>query len=403
MLMQRVPYNRRTATATLIAAILVVPVILACNAGSAINQNLSRDCINGQCLTFTTWGQKIDASINQKAVGYSYIIMNHGLLVASHTFGQARTASDPPATPLTADMRANIASVTKTMTAVAALKLLAAKNVSVTSPIYPYLPHSWRLGANVKGITFAELLTHTSGIRDTQNPDTTYSALKTTMAQSIVLANKVPYYQNANFALFRIVIPYLNGFNDAGVADIGAATDQGYLTYMNSVYGNEFPVSCKLTSPNQQPVLSYPNPAGVTHGIDWGDWTDLCGGGGLQLSVNQMGIFLAHLMLGTYLPTSSNNPMETTLSTMEGKMYGWDYTWPPTHGTCVVKNGDLGGGNPFVPSLSTLYVDCPDTGLGFVGFANSTLPAMPAHNYGFVGALDDIVFQAYTASWQPQT
>jgi CubicO group peptidase (beta-lactamase class C family) len=129
----------------------------------------------------------------------------------------------------------------------------------------------------------------------------------------------------------------------------------------------------------------------------------LCGAGGLQLSVHDMGVFMAHLMLGTYLPKTSNNPNEVTLPTMVSKKYGWDYNWPATYGNCVVKNGDLGGGNPFVPIFSSLYVYCPDTGLGFVGLANSTLPFMATHNYGYPGALDDIVFQSYAASWKPQS
>jgi hypothetical protein len=115
-----------------------------------------------------------------------------------------------------------------------------------------------------------------------------------------------------------------------------------------------------------------------------------------------MGVFMAHLMLNTYLPASSNNSNETTLPEMASKMYGWDFTWTNTQGTCVMKNGDLGGGTPYVPTLSTLYIYCPDTGLGFVGFANSTLPVMANHKYGYSGALDDIVYQAYIASWKAQ-
>jgi len=365
-----------------------------------INQNLSHTCYNnGKCLTYMTWGQKIDATINQQAVGYAYIIVSNGLLMASNAYGKARRANDPPEAAMTLDARSNAASVTKTMTAVAGLKLLAGKNVSVNSGIGSYLPKSWQLGQGVIAITFAQLLTHTSGIRDTLNPDTSYVNLKGTMAQNILPANKVYKYQNANFALFRILIPYLNGFNDAGVQDLGAATDKLYLNYMNSVYGPDIPISCK---PGVNPVLSYPYPPGTTHGTDWDDWTDLCGGGGLQLTVHDMGVFMAHLMLGLYLPKASNNPNETTLPTMVSKMYGWDYTWPTTYGTCVAKNGDLGGGTPFVPILSSLFVYCPDTGLGFVGLANSTLPVMATNNYGFKGALDDIVFQAYTASWKPQ-
>lgn len=386
---------RRITTATFASAIVAASMSFGC---ATVNKNLSRTCYNGNCLVYTTWGQKIDSTINQQAVGYGYIIINNGLQMSSNAYGNARTANDPPAAAMALNARSNAASVTKTMTAVAALKLLAAKNVSVNSSIAPYLPGSWQLGQGVSAITFAQLLTHTSGIRDSLNPDTSYANLKATMAQAILPANKVYNYQNANFALFRILIPYLNGFNDAGVQDIAAATDSRYLTYMNGVYNPDISITCK---PGPNAVLSYPYPPGAAHGTDWSDWTDLCGAGGLQLSVQDMGVFIAHLMLGSYLPKTSNNPNETTLPQMVNNKFGWDYSWPATYGTCVAKNGDLGGGTPFVPILSTLFVYCPDTQLGFVGLANSTLPVMPTHNYGFNGALDDIVFQTYTASWSP--
>jgi CubicO group peptidase (beta-lactamase class C family) len=386
---------RRTTTGTLVSAIVAATMSFGC---ATVNKNLSRTCFNGNCMVYTTWGQKIDSTINQQAVGYGYIIIKDGLQMTSNAYGKARTANDPPAAAMTLNVRSDAASVTKTMTAVAALKLLAAKNVSVNSTIAAHLPASWQLGQGVSAITFAQLLTHTSGIRDPQNLGTSYAGLKAIMAQDIVPANKVYQYQNANFALFRILIPYLNGFNDAGVQDIGGATDTRYLTYMNSVYNPDISITCK---PGTNPVLSYPYPPGTTHGTDWGDWTDLCGGGGLQLSIQDMGVFVAHLMLGSYLPTTSNNPNQITLPQMVSNKYGWDYSWPSTYGNCVAKNGDLGGGTPFVPILSSLFVYCPDTQIGFVGLANSNLPVMPVHNYGFNGALDDIVFQAYTASWSP--
>lgn len=396
--MQNALSRKQLARTTLIFVIFVGTMIFGCDPAK-INQNLSRTCYNGNCLEYATWGQKIDSTINQQAVGYAYIIINNGLQETTNAYGKARNSNDAPETAMTLDLRSNAASVNKTMTAVAALKLLAAKNVSVTSSISPYLPKSWTLGQGVSAITFAELLTHTSGIRDTLSPDTSYANLKATMAQKILPANKVGNYQNANFALFRIMIPYLNGFNDTGVQDIAAATDQRYLDYMNSVYAPDIKITCK---PGVKPVLSYPYPPGSTHGTDWGDWTDLCGSGGVQLSVHEMGVFMAHLMLGSYLPKTSNNPKEVTLPMMVSKMYGWDYNWPATYGNCVVKNGDLGSGTPFVPILSSLYVYCPDTGLAFVGLANSTLPIMPTHSYGFSGSLDDIVFQSYTATWKPQ-
>jgi CubicO group peptidase (beta-lactamase class C family) len=362
-----------------------------------VNQNLGRTCFGNQCLTYTTWGANIDAIIDKQAVGYAYAILDHGLLVASNAFGEARTQADPPKSAMSLDGVSNAASVNKAMTATAALKLLAAKHVPVGSKMSAYLPSRWSLGKGVKDITFAELMTHASGIRDPNNHGKSFAGLQAILAQDIATADKVYDYENANFALFRILIPYLNGFNESGVQDIGAATDSRYQSYLRSVFVNGPPVTCKpATQP--LPVLSYQTASGS--GTDWGDWTDLCGGGGLQLSVNQMGTFMAYLMTGVFLPTTSSDPNTTTLPGMVSKMYGWDYNYPADHGNCVVKNGDLGTGNPFVPYLSTLYVYCPDTGLALVALANSTLPFQTPHSYGYSGALDDIVYKAYTQSWQ---
>ena len=116
--------------------------------------------------------------------------------------------------------------------------------------------------------------------------------MRTLIAQGINLSDKVYHYQNHNFALFRILIPYLNGFDDSGVTDIGTATSLHYLEYMNSVYGSYFKVTCDPNASAGTHILSYPYPAGSSQGIDWGDWTAICGGGGLQLSVDEMGDFL---------------------------------------------------------------------------------------------------------------
>ena len=398
--MQTASTRKTNRARAAIAFAMLLGTIIACD-WNKVNENLGRTCYNNaNCLEYKTWGQNIDNTINGQAVGYSYIIINNGLQMEAKAFGKARTAPDTPDTAMTLDLRSNAASVTKTMTAVAALKLLAAKNVSVTSSISPYLPTGWTLGTGVSAITFAELLTHKAGIRTPASTDSSYASLKTVMAQKIT--TKAYQYDNNNFALFRIIFTYLNGYSDSGKTDaqIAAATDKGYLDYMKTIYEPDIKMACK---PGTNPVLSYPFPQNSAAGTDWGDWTSQCGGGGLQLSVTDMGVFMAHLMTGLYLPKTSNNANEVTLPQMVSSMYGWDYNWPNTYGTCVIKNGDLGGGNPFIPTLSTLYVYCPDTGLAFVGLANSTLPFQNPHLYGFSGALDDIVFNAYTASWKPKT
>src|SRR5712691_10634145 len=222
----------------LAGVVLLGPLLSACGATNTPTNAPSQLCDNGACLAYADWAAGIDNAINRQAVGYTYLILEHGRVVASNSFGQAHTDADPPAVALSPDDRMNIASVSKTLTAVAALKLLAAKHVSVDTPISSFLPKSWTLGPDVQTITFRELLTHTSGIRSSQDLATDYDDLRTLIARGIKLGDKVYHYQNHNFALFRILIPYLNGFDDSGVTDIGTATSQHYLEYMNSVYGS---------------------------------------------------------------------------------------------------------------------------------------------------------------------
>jgi CubicO group peptidase (beta-lactamase class C family) len=377
----------------LAGVVLLGPLLIACGAPHAPNNAPSQLCDSGACLAYADWAAGIDKAINRQAVGYTYLILERGRVVASNTFGQAHTAADPPAVALSPDDRMNIASVSKTLTAVAALKLLAAKHVSVDTPISSFLPKSWTLGPNVQTITFKELLTHTSGIRSSQDLATGYDDLRTLMARGIKPGDKVYHYQNHNFALFRILISYLNGFDDSGVADIGAATSQRYLDYMNSVYDPFFPVTCDPYESVGVHVLSYPYPAGSSQGFDWGDWTAICGGGGLQLSVDEMGVFLTRLNRGAFLPSDQ-------LQQMYDDLLGWDYPFANTrHGRCLTKNGFLYRG---AAALSTLLVSCPTTGLGFVGLANSRLGSATTANYGFPGSWDDLVQHAYDAAWRLQ-
>ena len=49
------------------------------------------------------------------------------------------------------------------MTAIAMTKLLNVKNIPFSTPIIKYLPDYWAKGPNINLITFANLMTHTSG------------------------------------------------------------------------------------------------------------------------------------------------------------------------------------------------------------------------------------------------
>jgi CubicO group peptidase (beta-lactamase class C family) len=440
--MRHPAWRTRLALVTLIplvALCLLMPLISGCSLApvrttlppvpGAPSGDLTQTCSNGKCLSYTTWGQNIEAAINGKAVGYAYVILHNGSKTqATNSFGQARTVADPPATAMTTSAPFNVASVTKTLTAAAVLHLLAAQHISVNSSIAPYLPPSWPLGHNVNAITFAQLLTHTSGLQlpPGGNGGVSYTDLKALMGQNIDLGPTgykasclraysqgqfAKCYQNANFSLFRILIPYLLGSANAdppahvqGDASLDEATAQDYLSYMKSVYGSSVPISCTPQGSAGSRMLSYRYP-GAGAGTDWGDWLHTCGAIGLQLSADDMAAFLAHLTSGDYLPLiASSDPDTPTFPAMVTNMYGWDYQFPNAkYGVCVAKNGDLGqtdAHNVFVPYVTTLIVYCPKTGLAFAGLANSRLGSAQSATHGFTGSWDDIVINAYNASWR---
>jgi CubicO group peptidase (beta-lactamase class C family) len=435
-----------------VAVVMAITVLLACTGASTTVTGGSgglvpaafEACYNGKCLSYATWGKHVDKAINGQAVGYAYRVAIRGTITNGYNnYGHARTAADPPVTAMSVKQPFDVASVSKTLTAVAVLNLLSAEHVSVGSAIGPYLPPSWQLGPGVSAITFAELLTQTSGIRykgtlvPTVPPNAaqdSYDALKALMGQTILPGYKamcqqdyqqrlqgkqsVLCYNNNNFALLRIIIAYLwhNGnpeyptllsllslAPDQYDHALDELTAQDYLAYLNSVFGPSIPISCTPQGSGEMLAYIYP---GTQHGSDLGDWKTRCGAAGIELSADQMATFLANLGSGAYLPQErvlSTSPYTTTVSEMVSNLYGWDYQYQnTTYGTCVQKNGAFG--NKYIPATATdaaiaaapavrtLIVYCVKTGLGFAGLANSLL------GQSQIGWESDVE-TAYNASW----
>ena len=78
--MQNPPSLTRNSWTKLIFVIFLGTMIFNCQ---QVNKNLAQTCYNGNCLVYKTWGQNIDNTINQQAVGYAYIIINNGLQMES--------------------------------------------------------------------------------------------------------------------------------------------------------------------------------------------------------------------------------------------------------------------------------------------------------------------------------
>ncbi len=74
-------------------------------------------------------------------IGWAYVIGSQGQLERQGAFGEARLPIDGQLA-FSIDKKINIASITKYLTAIAAMQLIYANNLNINSPIDPWLPSS---------------------------------------------------------------------------------------------------------------------------------------------------------------------------------------------------------------------------------------------------------------------
>lgn len=269
-------------------------------------------------VELVSYADKIEAQLKDKPYGYAFVVSKLGEPRVERAWGLARMAQDPPEKNMTVDVKYTLASVSKNITAAAAIKLLSEKGISLDDKIVTQLPWNWEPGANVDTITFRELLRHGSGIRC--EAFGTYENLKKCIEDGIQLADKqsgcndpigdgTGCYKNFNYALFRVIIPVVMGQIKKPVLSTFTEkqTDQqnaivaanAYIRYVNeNVFAKAgLPdLTCAPTDGAQQ-GLTYKHAAPSGKGGDFGDKKMECGAEGWFLSASQ---------LATYFHTLNN-------------------------------------------------------------------------------------------------
>jgi D-alanyl-D-alanine carboxypeptidase len=171
--------------------------------------------------------------------------------------------------------KTNIASVSKTMTAIAILQLLEKNGLTINDPISPYIYKDWSQGPNISQITFRELLRHRSGFGQSSICGDSYSELQTMVANGVTTGNLgKPSYGNCNFALMRELMPALLGqsptcFSLFGLPPVcypyGAQRAEMsstlYINYMNTNVFQPVGVPASTCKPpvGSTDMLSYPS------------------------------------------------------------------------------------------------------------------------------------------------
>lgn len=247
-------------------------------------------CTDPDCVAINRVGKQIDNTMLANSVGFGYAIYsfpNGKVLKRIASGGLRRAAADGKDDPYDTGKIQQIASLSKMLTTLGVMHLLEEKKISLDSSIDPYLPPDWQRGANIASITFRDLLTHKSGFRNCTSCNNTYYVyLKNLIASGVTSENKAAYsYDNANFGIFRVIIPYLKGFaNDPLLAD-DIETSQIYDQYMQATVFAPAGVTDAATNAGTDPTLAYSFPYNNVVGFDAGSFLHNNGGFGWYMSV----------------------------------------------------------------------------------------------------------------------
>ncbi len=262
---------------------------------------------DGDMLDVTLLAKKIEDRLRDSCVGYQFVIYHDGKVKALRAGGDARLSYETSPRKMSTDDKYNIASVSKTITAAALLHALNKRGLTENDTIGPYLPKHWSVPSKTKKLTFKELLQHKSGFRTTYGSD--YASLKKLFVEGPT-NDKSTFYNNANYAIMRMLIAHLSGAAITAVPPNASATEianietkqaseysEAYMKYCQANVFDKVPgcsnMACKPTETH--PALAYQFPKDGAKGTDFGDMTLTNAERGWHMSSLQMANFLASL------------------------------------------------------------------------------------------------------------
>lgn len=402
--------NRKTFCIGVAAALLA--------AGGASAQFSINDIIvqpPGLKFQIDQFEQNIKDALDGEAVGYAYAISQNGQLKKSGAGGFARTSVDVPAEvePIaqSPSKRMNIASITKPITATLVHKLIQDKmvpgypNLTLNSPIGPFLPSSWLKGPGVGTLTFAELLSQYTGMFDNKGATGT-SDLEEWVKKGVTRPKTQYIYINANIAIFRIIIPYmmLNSYGRTNLNNLEKSDFSEFSKYCGDFYKAAVrsilfqPIGIQnadMKNTDPVPTLLYstdPREAGLLNG----DWTEVGAGGGWFLSAIDLARFFAHLRYNNNILTPETRLKMNDLSKCPGpacRMLGWQRPYLGEYGYYYYHSGSLTYGAKEDPTKSGMR--------GVVmNFPNNVQAVLLVNSIGTYEFITNLMADAYDMAWE---
>jgi hypothetical protein len=387
-------------------------------------------CDDSYCVTLNDVVRRVYKQIGCKVVGYALFVGDKttGTRGVYDAFGLARTSATGSTVAFTPSTPMQIASSSKVLTGITALKVMGPK---FEQNAFQFFPSTWTVPANsiVRNITSRELVSMTSGVQQYYaGPNgQDYADLQTFFTQQIpnptaprscpgsdaiprivpnpIVTDKWPCYTDTNFGIMRLVIPRANG---------SAANDNPTLAnkYVSLVQANIW-TPLGITGPACAPpaggkyALLYVYPGQVFS--DWLDNTATCGDWGWYVSVREYSKLLVSLNSADHKVLSDcqfydveNNPANHPV--------GFDMKKDTAGRRYLEKNGASGQGNDTLQTTSVViflgHSGCPGKtpsspkpGLAAALWIDSTIAGEPIPNKIIAS---DILMSALETSVHPK-
>lgn len=267
---------------------------------------------------FTKWAGILHQQCDGKAPGgYAFEVLLAGKVVAKGAEGWARAPweTDHPNVKWTLDKPMGVASVSKTITAVALLKLWEemGQRFSLDGAFWPHIQAICPgASADVRKVTIRQLLEHKSGFKklgDLTNPQD----LEKLLTQPLAHEPGAHYeYDNSNFYIARLVLE-----------QIGRVP---YTAYVKEHVLNPMGITRMETHfQAQQPTCGYGKPGSTRPGFPF-DWNcdSSSGAAGWYASISDLGRFLAGLRDHTVLSAATTDMMYKDLLGWDTSEPGWE-------------------------------------------------------------------------------
>lgn len=240
----------------------------------------------------------LEEQLTGNVAGYSIRLTENGSTVGLANQNWAKAPQDGSEN-WTPDTRMHVASLSKIVTAIAMTRLLIEAGIPPGTPIIDYLPAYWVKGPDVDQITFAELLTHRSGLAyGASKTPSDFEWMKSQVAAGTTHRGEY-WYQNMNFGLCRILLATMNGnisveWTAPGwfktqltdfVWDI--VTIRAYAFFVNSWVFEPANVTGPDFTHEATDALAYNFPV-TGKGWNSGDLASMAGGAGWHMSVDEL-------------------------------------------------------------------------------------------------------------------